>query len=262
MLLSNKIPFPEMPGNSDSRGWCRYCSPQGFFPLTTAPIPWLAGAALVACALGLYLGLAVALVDLRQGEAARIAFIHVPASRLSMFVYLLAAIAAGVGLVWKNARLAPMVALALAPTGLLMAFLSLWTSSLWSKSILGIWWATDVHTLSELAMVLFFLAFIGVDAVLESRQRANTVGALLLMAGLVSIPVHLATAPAGAGGHLATSGIADIASFSIGESASLIAMSFGFLFYAGAAVLLRLRCVILENERESDWVARYGRGGR
>lgn len=261
MLLSNKIPFPEMPGNSDSRGWCRYCSPQGFFPLTTAPIPWLAGAAFVACALGLYLGLAVAPIDLSQGEAARIAFIHVPASRLSMLLYVLAATAAAVGLVW-NARLAPMMALALAPTGLLMAFLSLWTSSLWSKSILGIWWATDIHTLSEFALAFFFFAFIGVDAVLESRRRANTVGALLLILGVVSIPVHLATAPVGASGHLATNGIANLAGFSIGESASLIAMSFGFLFYAGAAVLLRLRCVILENERQSDWVVRYGRGAR
>lgn len=261
MLLSNKIPFPEMPGSREGRGWSRYCSPQGFFPLTTAPIPWLGGAAFVVCALGLYLGLTQTPIDLRQGDAARIAFIHVPASRLSMLLYLLAATAAGVGLVW-NARLASMAAQALAPTGLLMAFLSLWTSSLWSKSHWGIWWNMDLHTLSEFALALFFLAFIGLDAVLESPQRANKVGAVLLILGLVCIPIQLGTMPSGASGHVAASGIVDVAGLSSGQSASLVAMSLGFLLYTGAAVLLRLRCVILENERQSDWVARYGRAAR
>jgi heme exporter protein C len=44
------------------------------------------------------------------------------------------------------------------------------------------------------------------------------------------------------------------------ELASLLAMSLGFLLYAGAASLLRLRCVILERERQSDWVLRRASG--
>jgi hypothetical protein len=45
-----------------------------------------------------------------------------------------------------------------------------------------------------------------------------------------------------------------------GELAGLLALSLGLLLYAGAAALLRLRCVILEAERQSDWVARRGGG--
>ena len=72
---------------------------------------------------GLYIGFFVAPADAVQSEAYRIIFIHVPASILSMFIYLIMAGYAALGLIF-NTRLSSMMASALAPTGALFAFIS------------------------------------------------------------------------------------------------------------------------------------------
>jgi heme exporter protein C len=41
--------------------------------------------------------------------------------------------------------------------------------------------------------------------------------------------------------------------------AGMIVMALGFWMYSFAAALLRVRSIILERERRSDWVAQYAR---
>jgi heme exporter protein C len=48
-----------------------------------------------------------------------------------------------------------MMAQALAPTGAMFAFLSLWTGSFWGKPMWGTWWVWDARITSEL--ILLFL---------------------------------------------------------------------------------------------------------
>src|SRR3982751_5855930 len=110
--------------------WFWYASPQTFFPLAGAMAPWFGAAAAVLCVIGLYIGLFVAPTDAQQGEAYRIIFIHVPAAWMSMFIYVVMAMWAGIGLAF-NTRLSSMVASAIAPTGAMFTFLALWTGSLW-----------------------------------------------------------------------------------------------------------------------------------
>ncbi|HET7297974.1 MAG TPA: cytochrome c biogenesis protein CcsA, partial [Burkholderiales bacterium] len=96
--------------------WFWYASPQTFFPLAGRLTRWSAAAAAVLAAAGLYIGFFVAPTDAQQGEAYRIIFIHVPAAWMSMFIYVVMAFWAGVGLA-LNTRLSGMMAAALAPTG-------------------------------------------------------------------------------------------------------------------------------------------------
>ena len=109
-----------------------YASPQPFYGLAGRWWPWLAAWATVLGMAGLWLGLAVAPTDAQQGEGYRIIFVHVPAAWMSMVVYLAMAFWAAIGLIY-NARLASMMACALAPTGALMTFLALWTGALWGQ---------------------------------------------------------------------------------------------------------------------------------
>ena len=122
--------------------WFKYSSPQTFFPLAGDAAPWFAVAAALFCAVGLYVGFFVAPTDQQQGEAYRIIFIHVPAAWMSMFIYLVMAFWAGMGLV-LNTRLSGMMANALAPTGALFTFVALWTGALWGKPTWGTWWVWD-----------------------------------------------------------------------------------------------------------------------
>ena len=96
--------------------WFRYSSPQSFFPLAGAGIPWFAAAAAVLCGAGLYVSFFVAPTDQQQGESYRIIFIHVPAAWMSMVLYVVMAFWAGVGLVF-NTRLSGMMANALGGIG-------------------------------------------------------------------------------------------------------------------------------------------------
>ena len=94
----------------------RFASPQAFYPLAGKMIPWFWTLAAIFGIAGLYIGFLVAPTDAQQGEGYRIIFLHVPASWLSMFIYLVMAFWAGLGLGF-NFRLSGMMASALAPTG-------------------------------------------------------------------------------------------------------------------------------------------------
>ncbi|HXI35659.1 MAG TPA: cytochrome c biogenesis protein CcsA, partial [Burkholderiales bacterium] len=129
-----------------------YSSPQTFYPLAghIARACWVI-AALLALA-GLYVGLVVAPTDAQQGEAYRIIFIHVPAAWMSMFLYVVMAFWAALGLAF-NTRLSSMLASAIAPTGALFTFIALWTGSLWGKPTWGAWWVWDARLTSELILL-------------------------------------------------------------------------------------------------------------
>jgi ABC-type transport system involved in cytochrome c biogenesis permease subunit len=121
---------------SSGINWFKYSTPQAFYPLAGAMVPWFFAAAALFAVAGLYIGFFVAPTDFQQGEAYRIIFLHVPAAWMSMFLYVVMAFWAGVGLA-LGTRLSAMMASALAPTGALMTFLALWSGSLWGKPTWG-----------------------------------------------------------------------------------------------------------------------------
>jgi heme exporter protein C len=75
--------------------WFRYASPQTFYPLAGKLIPWFWALAAIFGVAGLTIGFLLAPTDAQQGEGYRIIFLHVPASWMSMFIYLVMAFWAG-----------------------------------------------------------------------------------------------------------------------------------------------------------------------
>ena len=116
--------------------WFRFASPASFFPLAARLTPWFGGAAAVFAAAGLYLGLIAAPTDAQQGDAYRIIFVHVATAWMSMFIYLVMAFWCAMSLMF-NARLAAMMAQALAPTGALFTVLRI-TGALWGRPAWGV----------------------------------------------------------------------------------------------------------------------------
>jgi len=168
--------------------WFRFSSPQTFYPLAGKMVPWFAAAAAILAAIGLYIGFFVAPTDFQQGEAYRIIFVHVPASWMSMFIYLVMAAWAGVGLA-LNSRLSGMMASALAPTGAMFAFLSLWTGALWGRPTWGAYWVWDARLTSELVLFFLYLGFMALQAAIDDPRRADKAGAVLALVGVVNIPI-------------------------------------------------------------------------
>src|SRR5580765_1567787 len=127
-----------------SINWFKYSSTQTFFPLAGTLALVFGVLALAACAAGLYLAFFVAPTDAQQGESYRIIFIHVPAAWMSMFLYVVMAFWAGLGLAF-NTRLSGMMASAIAPTGALFTFIALWTGSFWGRPTRGTYWVCDAR---------------------------------------------------------------------------------------------------------------------
>ncbi|HLB13831.1 MAG TPA: heme ABC transporter permease CcmC [Burkholderiales bacterium] len=234
--------------------WFRFSSPQSFYPLAGGMVPWFAAAAAVLAAIGLYIAFFVAPTDFQQGEAYRIIFVHVPASWMSMFIYLVMAGWAGIGLV-LNSRLSGMMASALAPTGALFAFLSLWTGALWGRPTWGTYWVWDARLTSELILFFLYLGFMALQAAIDDARRADKAGAVLALVGVVNIPIIYFsvkwwnTLHQGASVSLTRAPTMATIMFT-----GMIVMVFAFWAYSIAVSLVRVRAIILERERHAGWV--------
>src|SRR6516225_4090357 len=130
-------------------------NPTRFMDLSAWLLPWIAGAAGVLLALGLYLSFTAPL-DYQQGHAAKIMFVHVPAAWLSMFGYALVALSSFGLLVFRH-PLADVSAKAAAPIGAAFTLLCLLTGSLWGKPMWGAFWVWDPRLTSVLILFLLYL---------------------------------------------------------------------------------------------------------
>ena len=234
--------------------WFKYSSPASFYPLAGRLIPWFFAAAAAFPLAGLYVGFFVAPTDAQQGEAYRIIFIHVPAAWMSMFIYVVMAAWAGIGLAF-NTRLSSMAASALAPTGAMMTFIALWTGSLWGKPMWGTWWVWDARLTSELILLFLYFGFMSLQAAIDDPRRADRAGAVIALVGVVNVPIIYFSVKWWNTLHQG-------ASVSLTQSPTMartmllgmLIMALAFWMYSIGAALMRLRCIILERERASDWV--------
>jgi heme exporter protein C len=234
--------------------WFKYASPQSFYPLAGKMIPWFAALAVVFGVAGLYLGMLVAPTDFQQGEGYRIIFIHVPASWMSMFIYLVMAFWAALGLAY-NTRLSGMMAQALAPTGALMAFLSLWTGALWGKPMWGTWWVWDARLTSELILLFLYIGFIALQASIDDPRRADKAGAVLALVGVVNIPIIYFSVKWWNTLHQGSSvSLTKSPSMAMLMLWGMLLMALSFWMYSIAIALYRARSIMLERERGTEWV--------
>jgi heme exporter protein C len=235
--------------------WFRYASPQAFYPVAGKMIPWFAAAAAGLSALGLYVGFFVAPTDHQQGEAYRIIFLHVPAAWLSMFIYLVMAFWAGLGLV-MNTRLSSIMASALAPTGAMFTFLALWTGALWGRPTWGAWWVWDARLTSELILFFLYIGFMALQAAVDDPRRADKAGAVLALVGVINVPVIYFSVQWWNTLHQGASvSLRAAPTMATTMLLGMQIMALALWAYTVAVVLMRVRCIILERERRTAWLA-------
>lgn len=237
--------------------WFKYSAPTTFYGLAGKLIPWFAWPSAVLFVAGLYIGFFVAPTDAVQGEAYRIIFIHVPASILSMFIYLIMAGYAALGLVFKT-RLSAMMASALAPTGALFAFISLWSGALWGKPMWGAWWVWDARLTSELILLFLYLGFIALQASIEDPRRADRASALLAIVGSVNVPIIYYSVQWWNTLHQGSTIKFSGTSMHIAMQQSMFMILAACWLYAIAVSLARVRSIILEREANTHWVRELG----
>ncbi|MFO1196421.1 MAG: heme ABC transporter permease CcmC [Burkholderiaceae bacterium] len=240
--------------------WFKYSAPANFYPLAGRMIPWFAGAAVLLTVIGMYIGFVVAPTDATQGEAYRIIFIHVPTAWMAMFGYCVMAGWCAASLIW-NTRLSAMMAQALAPTGAMFAFVSLWTGAFWGRPTWGTYWVWDARLTSTLILLFLYLGYMALRAAIDEPRRADRASALLAIVGVINVPIIYfsvkwwntlhqgATISATAAPKMAHTMLA-----------AMLVMIFAAWFYAIAVTLHRVRSIILEREAHTDWVRALATG--
>jgi len=236
--------------------WFHFSSPATFYPLAGRLVPIFAVIAVALIAVGLYLSFFVAPTDYKQGEGYRIIFVHVPAAWMSMFIYLVMAFWAALGLIF-NTRLSMMMAQALAPTGAMFTFLALWTGAFWGKPMWGAWWVWDARLTSELILFFLYIGYIALQGAIDDTRRADRAGAILLLVGVVNIPIIYFSVKwwntLHQGASVSLRGDVSMATTML---VTMLIMALGFWAYSIAVALKRVRCIILERERDAGWVGK------
>jgi heme exporter protein C len=239
--------------SAHSINWFRFASPASFPPLARAVVPWFALPSASLAAAGLYLGLIVAPADAQQGEVYRIIFIHVAAAWMSMFIYMVMAFWSAVSLMF-NARLAAMMAQALAPTGALFTFIALWTGSLWGKPAWGTYWAWDARMTSELILLFLYFGYLALRNAIADARRADRACSVLVLVGVVNIPVIYFSVQWWNTLHQgATVSLTAAPRMAAIMLTAMLLMTLAAWLYTIAISLVRVQAIVLERERSVSW---------
>jgi len=129
-------------------------NPDRFMAFSRWAAPLFGALAVLLAAVGLWLDFA-APPDYQQGYTIHIMFIHVPASMLSLFVYLCLGVASFLGLVFRQPA----------------------------------WWVWDARLTSELVLLLFYLGYMALQAAIDDEARAARACAILALVGVVNLPI-------------------------------------------------------------------------
>jgi heme exporter protein C len=238
-----------------SARWRLVCqvSPQTFYRIARplAKAAWAVAA--VTGSVGLVMALRVAQSDLPPGEAWRIYFVHVPAAWLSLLLYAALALSSAFGLVGR-VRLAPVLALAVVPTGTLMTTLAIWTGALWGRSTAGDWLTWDARLVAELSLLAAYLANLLVPLLVDDVRRAERLGAMVALGGAVNLALVLRSAhywqvPAPDGLAMAS----HAPPMTDSTLAALLLTTLALAACCAASVLHRARSIVLERERRAAW---------
>jgi len=237
--------------------WFKYSSPASFYPVVDRTIPWFMGSAVLLAIIGLYLSFFTTPDVLQdQKQYYRIIFIHVPAAWMSMWLYLVMAGWAVIGLIF-NTRLSFMMATALAPTGAIFTLLALWTGSFWGRTSWGTWWDWDPRLTFELILLFLFIGYMALHTAIDDPRRADRAAALLALVGVFCVPIIYYSVQCPDPNSLNCRALHQTSSLRSIESSiltSMMVMTLAYWMYSFAAVFIRLRSIMLEREKGSDWV--------
>lgn len=233
----------------------KMASPPHFYRLAKILIPWLVLPGALLIAYGAYAGLFVAPPDYQQGDAFRIIYVHVPSAYLSMMAYMIMAISAGIGLIWRI-KLAHAVAAGAAPVGASFTILALITGAVWGRPMWGTWWEWgDPRLTSELILLFLYFGYMALRNAIDDTAKADKASAVLAMVGAINVPIIHFSVQWWSSLHQGPTLIRQGGPAIDNEMLyPLLAMIVGFTLIFAALLLRRVRAEVLYRERRTNWV--------
>ena len=146
----------------------------------------------LAAAAGVYLlALAFTPLEVRQGAAQKIFYIHVPAAWAAMMAFSLVGLVSILYLWLKDPRLDRFAASS-AEVGVVFSLVMLTTGPIWGKPIWGTWWTWDARLTLTLFLFFLFAGYLALRAALHDPAERARFSAVVGIMGLLLVPfVHL-----------------------------------------------------------------------
>ena len=145
-------------------------------------------AAVVALAIGLWLGLIWAPPDLEMGQVQRIMYVHFPSWVGAGAAFTTAFAASLLYLLRRNPRY-DYWAHAGVEVGLVFCALGMITGSLWGRPTWGIWWTWDPRLTSTAVMFVTFLGYLSLRAFVEDPDSRARFAAVVAIIAFVNLPI-------------------------------------------------------------------------
>jgi heme exporter protein C len=217
--------------------------------------PWFGGIACILLTVGAYWGLAVAPADAVQGEVYRIIYIHPQTAYIGMMAYVVMAVAAGIGYVWRL-KIAHAAAVSAAPIGASFTLCALATGALWGRPTWGTYWEWgDPRIMFETLLLFLFLSYMALRAAFDDRDKADRASAILAVVGVVNVPIiHYSVLWWNTLHQGPTVSKLDDPSMAPEMLVPFLIMIAGFTFCFYWLLLNRLRGEIVERERDARWL--------
>lgn len=159
-----------------------------------AMVRW--GAAITATALALLAAVMVRAilytpVEVHQGPAQKIFYMHAPAAWSAMLAFSLVGIVSAAYLIMKDERLDRFAACS-AEVGLAFSGVMLTTGPIWGKTVWGTWWTWDARLTLTLFLFFLFLGYLALRAAVNDPGERARFAAVVGILGLVLVPfIHL-----------------------------------------------------------------------
>jgi len=151
----------------------------------------LGALALFFVVLGLYWGLVMAPPDAYQGDTQRIMYLHIPSILIAYLSFFIVFVGSCLFL-WKRERRDDVLAYAAAEIGVLFTALTIIEGAIWGKPTWGVWWTWDARLTLTAILLLIFIAYLMLRALIEEEDRAAVCGAILGIIGFLDIPlIHM-----------------------------------------------------------------------
>ena len=136
----------------------------------------------------LYLSLFFAPREATMGDVQRVFYFHISNAWVGMLAFLVAAIAGGIYLA-RGDRQWDRVALASIEIGIVFAFITIASGSIWARPIWNTWWTWDPRLVTYTVMELIYLAYIMLRQGIEDPERRARFGSVYGIVAFISVPI-------------------------------------------------------------------------
>jgi len=147
--------------------------------------------ALVGVAAVYVLALRYTPLEVRQGLAQKIFYVHAPSAWAALLAFSLVGISGGLYLWLRDPRL-DLFAEASAEVGLAFGTIVLTTGPIWGKPVWGTWWTWDARLTLTLFLFFLFVGYMALRSALHEPSERARFSAVVGILGLLLVPfVHL-----------------------------------------------------------------------